>query len=159
MPTIASVEKLVQERWVPEFHYVHHQTAPFTPFQADVHESRVALIATGGAFVKGDHPFDDHYGLGDPSYREIPSDTDPRHLSFHHEHYDPTNATRDINCMFPIERMHDLVAAGDVKALATTFYGFMGYVPITHPLTTVTAPQVARKLKLEGVDAVLLVPS
>ena len=156
--TIESVEKVVQENYVPEFHYLKYDSTPFQPFTKDLASAKGALITTGGVFLKGEPPFQDNYGLGDPSYREIPSDVETKKLVHYHEHYDHTNASKDINCIFPIERMRQLAKEGTIGPLAETFYSFMGFVPIAHPLLTRTAPQVARKLKKELVDYVLIAP-
>ncbi len=156
--TLEKVEQLVRQRANPDFRYERNETAPFVRFEKKVSESRGALITTGGVFVKGQQPFCDHFGIGDPSYREIPSDTPVKQLSHYHEHYDPTNITKDMNCVFPIERMHRLKETGSIGSLAETFYSFMGYLTVPHPLKTITAPQVTKKLLKDNVDFAVLVP-
>lgn len=151
-------EKIVQARWVPEFRYVRNESAPFTPFVMDVSQAKAALITTGGVFLKGQAPFQDNYGLGDPSYRELPRTAAIKDLSHYHEHYDHANAYQDVNVIYPIERMEALVADGTIGSLAETNFSFMGYQPISHPLVSKTAPDVARKLVAQQVDFVLLVP-
>lgn len=155
---IARGEQIVQTRWVPEFRYVRNESAPFTPFVKDISQAKAGLITTGGVFVKGQAPFQDNYGLGDPSFRELPRSTSTKNLSHYHEHYDHANAYQDINVVFPIERMEALVQEGSIGDLADTNYSFMGFQPISHPLVTKTAPVVAQKLVAQQVDFVLLVP-
>ncbi|MCA0987702.1 glycine/sarcosine/betaine reductase selenoprotein B family protein [Guptibacillus algicola] len=156
---IEKVEQAVRENWVPSFRYEKNETTPFTPFTKDLSQAKGAIVSTGGIYVKGQTPFTDHFGLGDPSYREIPVSAANKDLSFSHEHYDQTNVRQDPNVLFPLERMNELVAEGRIGELADTHYSFMGYIPTPHPLKQVTAPEVAQKLLQQNVDFALLVPS
>jgi D-proline reductase (dithiol) PrdB len=156
------VEKMVQlmrRKWIPEFQLQYSTDVPWTPFQKKLKESKVTLISTAGVYVKGETPFTDHYGLGDPSYREVPLDTPLSQLNHFHEHYDHTNAYQDINCIFPIERLKELVNQKFIGALTPYHFSFMGYVPIPHPLITRTAPDLVKKLVMQGTDLVVLVPT
>jgi D-proline reductase (dithiol) PrdB len=67
----------------------------------------------------------------------------------------------DINIVLPIQRFQELVDQGRVGDLAQHAYSFMGYQGFP-PDTTVweqtTGPEVAEKLRTEGVDCVLLTP-
>ncbi|WP_246938714.1 glycine/sarcosine/betaine reductase selenoprotein B family protein [Bacillus pinisoli] len=151
--------KVIREKWVPEFQLQYATNAPWTPFTKKITESKVTLISTAGVYVKGETPFTDHYGLGDPSYREIPLETPLSQLDHFHEHYDHTNAYKDINCIFPIERLKELVDQKFIKSLTPNHYSFMGYVPIPHPLTTRTTPDLVKKLVMQGTDLAILVPT
>ena len=56
--------------------------------------------------------------FGDPSYRELPSDT-PRELyTITHDYYDHTDADRDLNIVFPIDRLKEMVREGLIGSLA-----------------------------------------
>jgi len=156
--TLEKVEEYVRSHGNPDFRFERNETVPFVPLARKVSEAKGALITTGGVFVKGFPPFNDNFGVGDPSYREIPSDIKVDLLSRYHEHYDHTNAAKDINCVFPVERMRELRSGGTIGSLAETFYSFMGFVTVTRPLKVVTAPDVARKLHRESVDFAILVP-
>jgi D-proline reductase (dithiol) PrdB len=149
----------IQQRWVPEFDFQYSEDIPWTQTAKLVSQSKVTLISTGGVYVKGDTPFTDHYGLGDPSYREIPLNTPIARMDHFHEHYDHTNAYQDINCIFPIERLRKLAEEKVIGSLSEYHYSFMGYVPIAHPLITRTAPDLAKKLQLQNVDIAILVPT
>ena len=73
-----------------------------------------------------------------------------------HPGYDTGPATKDINCIFPIDRFRELESEGVVGELAETNYAFMGLIPDPTELIESKAPEVARKLKEDGVDAVFL---
>lgn len=155
---IQRTEQIVQKKWVPEFKYVKNESAPFVSFTKDLSKAKGAIITTGGVFLRGQAPFQDNYGLGDPSYRELPRHAPIKELMHYHEHYDHTAANQDVNVVYPIERMEALVQDGTIGELADTNYSFMGYQPISHPLQTRTAPEVAQKLVGQQVDFALLVP-
>lgn len=149
----------VRQRWVPEFNVYVSEGIPWTPLRKPLSEAKVTLISTGGVYVKGDTPFTDHYGLGDPSYREIPLHISIQMIDHFHEHYDHTNAYVDINCIYPIERLKELVAGKVIGSLSPYHYSFMGYVPIPHPLINRTAPDLAEKLVIQDVDVAFIVPT
>jgi len=121
-------------------------------------ESRLALVTTGGFVTPGGEPF--KVGkMGDPSFREIPVDTEVDRLEIYHPHYDHELPKRDINVLFPIPLCRELADEGAIGSLAANHYSFMGYIPLTRKLETVYAPRVVQRLKSEGVDVVLLTPT
>jgi len=61
--------------------------------------------------------------------------------------------------MLPLERMEELSAEGVIGSLAPTAYSFYGFQWENRSfLNTAIAPMID-KMKLEGVDAVLLTPA
>ena len=48
---------------------MHFDAAPWAPFKKRLSESKIAVMTTGGVYVKGQKPFDTD---GDWSFREIP---------------------------------------------------------------------------------------
>jgi D-proline reductase (dithiol) PrdB len=73
-----------------------------------------------------------------------------------HGGYDNSDAKRDINCMFPLDRLRELAEAGVIKEVAPTHVGFMGGGGDVHVLAEVTGPAIAQLLRAERVDAVLM---
>ena len=91
----------------------------------------------------------------------IPSDCDPvdvvqSHFSIGFDH---TGIYRDINVTFPVDRLHELVKSGEIGSLSTDFYSFMGALRDASTVINETGPEVARLLKAEAVDIVLLTPT
>lgn len=121
-------------------------------------ECRLALITSGGFVPPGSRPVRTGK-LGDPTFREIPGAVEPGDLQIYHTHYDHGPVRRDINVLFPIPLCRQLAAEGAIGELAPTHYSFMGYVPLTRELERRHAPEVARRLKQQEVDAVLLTPA
>jgi D-proline reductase (dithiol) PrdB len=70
--------------------------------------------------------------------------------------FDRTAFQRDINVVFPLDRLRAMAAAGAIGSLAATHYSFMG---ATDPRgMEANARAVAGRLKSDRVDAVLLTP-
>ena len=73
-----------------------------------------------------------------------------------HTHYDHTDADRDINCVFPIDRLRELEDEKVINRLAEVNYGFMGFIPNPTPLREGPAKEVAQKVKNADIDIALL---
>ena len=58
--------------------------------------------------------------------------------------------------MFPLDRFIELEREGVIGELAEDNYSFMGFIQRPDLLMTETAPEVARRLKADGVQAVVL---
>lgn len=131
-------------------------SSPWTPMRRPLREAKVALISTGGVYIKGQQePFNTD---GDASYRIIPKDISKEMLGVAHTHYDTSGALKDINVIFPYERMKELEEEGVIGSFADSNYGFMGYITgeLVSSLTGESGTEVARRLKKDGVDAVLI---
>ena len=57
--------------------------------------------------------------------------------------------------MFPIDRLHELVKEGFIGSLPEETYTFMGGGGNVEKFMNETGPEIARKLKAQGVDIVL----
>lgn len=141
---------------------------PWTPLAKPLAESTFALVTTGGLYHKGkQRPFDLEREIqeptwGDPSYREIASDTLQSDIAASHLHINTSYVTEDVNVLLPLNRFQALVDTGRIGALAPTAYsfmGFQGFPPDMAGWETDTAPQVIAQLKKEQVDGVLLTPA
>jgi D-proline reductase (dithiol) PrdB len=127
-----------------------------TPFVSGppLAKRRVAVVTSAGLLRRGERPF----VSGDSDYRAIPVDTPAEQILMSHVsvNFDRTAFVRDINVVFPIERLREMVAAGFVGSVAETHYSFMG---ASDPRgMEANARAVAGRLKSDNVDAVLLTP-
>ena len=130
--------------------------APFVRPEKPLEECRLALVTTGGVHLP-EHPrFDIDDPLGDCSYREIPADA--AQLTWTHAYYRPDERA-DLDAVFPLWTIRELVAEGVVGELNRRHFAFMGAIHDPGPLIDETAPEVAAKLADDGVDAALLTPS
>ena len=122
---------------------------------------KVALITTAGVHLRGQVPFDMDDSDGDASYRELPATAAPDDLTITHKYYDHSDADRDLNVVYPLAHFRDLAALGVIGSLAPRHFGFMGHIEGEHlaRLTRDTAPDVAAKLRADGVDFAFLTPA
>lgn len=115
-------------------------------------ERRVAIVSSAGLVVRGEKPFRG----GDADYRVIPSSTQANDLLCSHVsiNFDRTGFQEDWNVVFPLDRLNELAAVGQIGSVAATHYSFMG---ATNPVEMADgAKDVAAKLKADKVDAVFL---
>ena len=125
----------------------------WTPVTKELKDMTVAFATAAGVHLKTDPKFN---LAGDFSFRAIPVDTPVSDLMVSHGGYDNGDVNKDINCMFPIDRLRELAAEGFIKAAAPMHFGFMGGGGNQENFTLETGPEIARQLKEEGVDAVVL---
>jgi D-proline reductase (dithiol) PrdB len=137
---------------------------PFTPLAKPLARCRVALLSSAGLSRRGDVPFDMELERrnplrGDPSFRRLPADTRTGEVEVNHLHIDTSYVERDLNVALPLDRLRELVAAGEVGESAPTHYSIMGYQG-NDPSTLVeeTTPAIAEAMKSEEVDLALLAP-
>jgi D-proline reductase (dithiol) PrdB len=64
----------------------------------------------------------------------------------------------DPNLAFPIDRMRELAARGRIGSVNRRHLSFMGSITAPGRLISYTAPQAARQLAADAVDAALLIP-
>ncbi len=139
-----------------EYMVIKIDTPPvIAQFKKDIKDSKVAFVTTAGVHLKSDRPFN---VKGDHTYRTIPGDVDFNDLTITHDHYDTSEALKDINCVFPLEILRDLKDEGIIKDVSPHNFGFMGYIPETKRLIEESAPEVANILVNDNVDIVLLSP-
>ena len=121
---------------------------------APLTQRKVALISTAGLHRRDDRPL----ALGASDYRLIPADTPSADLVMSHmsTNYDRTGFQQDWNVVFPLDRLHELAASGDIGSVARYHYSFMGATDVR--ALEPQARNLARIMRADGVDAALLVP-
>jgi len=129
---------------------------PFVKPKKPLDRSRLALVTTGGVHLPDQPRFDIDDPAGDCSYREIP--TTVNDLTWTHAYYRPEEGS-DLDAVFPLQTLRNLVSDGVVGELSTRHFSFMGAIHDPTPLLQKTAPEVAGKLVEDRVDIVLLTPS
>ena len=125
----------------------------WTPVTKELKDMKVAIATAAGVHVKSDKRFN---LAGDFTFRTIPGDVNSENLMVSHGGYDNGDVNKDINCMFPIDRLTELAEEGFIKAVAPTHIGFMGGGGNQQKFREETGPAIAKILKDEGVDAVLM---
>ena len=113
----------------------------WTPVTKQLKDMRVAIASAAGIHLKTDKRFN---LAGDFSFREVPGTAKADELMVSHGGYD----NGDVN--------KELAKEGFIKEVAPVLYGFMGGGGDQAKFTEETGPEIARRLKEEKVDAVLL---
>ena len=139
---------------LPQLRRLADAEVPWTPLRKSLSDSTVVLLSTGGVHLRSDRPFNLN---SDPTFRVIPNDVQPGDLAISHQAYDRTDALRDINLVFPIERLRELEAEQVIGRVAEEHYGFglMGSAKRLMP----AIHEVAQRIREAGVDLALLVPA
>jgi len=134
-----------------------NDTAPFTPLTRPLSASRLAIVTTAGLHRRGDPAF----GPGEQTYRVIPADTPAVDILQSHTSlgFDRVPIMRDLNVTFPVDRLRELVARGELGGAAPQHYSFMGAQRELRRNQEETGPEVGRRLRDEGVDAALITPT
>lgn len=136
-----------------------YESAPLSPLRKPLAQCRVALLTSGGVSHREAKPFNPQ-ARNDLRLDAINSDTPPAALVVNDDYYNHRDADRDINCIFPIDRLRELAAEGLIGAVANHHYsGFMGRIYTRDVVINEAAPALARRLRAEEVDAAALVPA
>jgi len=133
---------------------------PWSPLRKPLSESRLALVSSAGFVIAGQEPFDPTVKGGDVSFRDIPCDVRVESLVDTHrsESFDHEGMHRDPNLAFPLDRLRELAEHGRIGSVNRRHLSFMGSITAPGRLVRDTAPEAARRLVADGVDAALLVP-
>lgn len=125
----------------------------FTPVTKELKDMTIALATAAGVHHKDDKRFN---LAGDFTWRKVTDTMPSNELMVSHGGYDNSDVNKDINCMFPIDRLHELAAEGFIKAVAPVHACFMGGGGDQDKFKNQTGPEIAQYLKDEGVDGVLM---
>ena len=136
---------------------------PFTPLAMPLAKARIALLSTAGISCPPDPPFDmdserANPMWGDPSWRRIPATATAAGVEVNHLHIDTSYAKRDLNVALPVDRLRELVAAGEVGSSAPTHYSVMGFQLDAAQQLAESAPAIAAAMTSEQVTGAVLAP-
>ena len=156
---VSSLNEMYQSQGFPPYKWSEFDSTPWTPFNKDLGDARLALISAAGIFREDQEPFDP-WAVNGLTFRQIPTDTPYERLRLSHNYFDHRDALDDLNCVFPIQRLKELEAEGHIGSLAPTAITLgMGRLYKRTALQEETVPEIAEVLKREGADAALLVPA
>lgn len=137
---------------------------PWTPMSKPLSQTTISLVTSAGISLNSDPPFDMEREKreplwSDPSFRMIPRGTTEKDIEANHLHINTTYIKQDINVMLPLTRMAELEEEGIIGRLASTGYSFYGYQWQNTGFLKEAIEPISKKMKLEGVEAVLLTPA
>jgi D-proline reductase (dithiol) PrdB len=143
---------------VKRYPLIVSEEVPWTVYRGKPSEQAIALITSGGLYLKRSQPpFDTTSIHGDPSFREIPKTARQEDFGIAHAHYDHSLVEQDINVIFPLQRLIELEREKIIGKIAKTHYSF-SYVNDIVTLLTESVPQLLQLLKAAAVNILLLVP-
>ena len=89
-----------------------------------ISEQRVAVISTAGLQKRDDRPF----SRGDAGYHVFHQDTPPHKIVMSQisVNFDRSGFHKDLNVVFPVERLKEMAADGEIGSVADFGYSFMG---------------------------------
>ena len=137
-------------RWVE-----NDEPPPWAALTRPLKESRLAIVASGGIYAIGQVAF---HHRDDTSIRAIDRDVDVADLRTSHFAYDQTAARSDPNVVFPVEPLRRCVVSGRLGGLGRYAYTCMGGIYSARRVREELAPEIARRVREDEVDLVLLVP-
>jgi D-proline reductase (dithiol) PrdB len=132
---------------------------PLVRLKKPLSESRLTFVSTAGVQPKNSLPFDTVHPVGDYTFRRVPSDSTPADLEIHQLKYPTVGAKRDLNVIFPIERLQELAEEKIIGELAPDFFSFIGYNMDAGRLERTLAEAIADAVEAEKPDAALLAPA
>ena len=132
---------------------------PLALLSKPLSQSRICFVSTSGVQPKNTLPFDTVHPVGDYSFRRVPSDSRPDDLEIHQLKYPTFGAKEDLNVIFPIQRLQELVTEGVIGGLTKNFYAFIGYNMDPERLRDTLAKDLAAAIAQEKPDAVIAAPA
>jgi len=128
-------------------------TAPFVT-GPPLSRRRIAILSSAALIARGDACFPP----GSGEVRFLPAATPAGELLMSHIsiNFDRAGFQRDLNTVYPIDRLRELAADGTIGAVAGTHYSVMGS---TDPAAMAdSADVIAASCREDGTDAILLCP-
>ena len=154
---VSGLNAMYQTQGFPAYRWSVFDFSPWASFKKPLRESTLGLVSSAGIFREDQEPFDP-WSVNDLSFRGIPKDTPFNRLKLHHNYFDHRDALKDLNCVFPLERLKELEGEGFIGSLAPTAITLgMGRLYKRTALQTETVPRIVDVLRGQDVDAVLLV--
>jgi D-proline reductase (dithiol) PrdB len=152
--------KLKYRIYMQAYPYRHVDWRPGAQLLKPLAESKIAVVTSAAFYTADQKPFDPGVRGGDYSYREIPENVELDTLRIGHKSdaFDHSGIDQDKNLALPLDRLRGLNRENLIGQMATRHFSLMGSITAPSRLVNITAPELARKLREDGVDAVLLTP-
>lgn len=132
---------------------------PLAYLKKPLAEARLTFVSSAGVQPKKTMPFDVVHPVGDYSFRRVPTSSAPSDLEIHQIKYPTNGAARDLNVIFPIERLQELATEGVIGGLTPNFFSFIGYQMDPPTFEQTLAEEIAAAVVADGADMALLCPA
>ena len=119
-------------------------------------QAKVAIVTSAALHVDGDTGWAPN---SDPQFKRIDDAARDLHLTHFSPNFDRAGFHSDINVVYPVDRLHELVDRGVIGSVAPHHYAFAGNQDETvSGIRLDTGPSAAKLMLEDGVDVVLLTP-
>jgi D-proline reductase (dithiol) PrdB len=125
---------------------------PFTPFRGSLEEASICLVSTAAVRHQDDTPF---VVEGDATWRVIGGAATAADLRYDDSHYDHACVDLDLNCVFPLDRLRELVTERRIGGLTEQHFS-LGFSQALRDLRERTVPALAREVDRQRPGAVVL---
>jgi D-proline reductase (dithiol) PrdB len=132
---------------------------PLARLSKPISQARLTFVSSAGIQPKDTMPFDVVHPVGDFSFRRVPSASRVSDLEIHQIKYPTTGAVKDLNVIFPVERLQELAAEGLIGELTPNFFSFIGYQMDPERFEWTLAQDIADAVVADRAEAALLCPA
>ena len=143
----------------PPYQWTINDSAPLTTSAKPIEESRVSILTSGGVSHCSMPGFDPD-ARNDHRLDEVDGDVDTNDFEINDSYYNHDDADRDINCIYPIDRLKEMAANGLIGSIAPRFWsGFMGRIYNRTKLIEDSIPEFIDKLREDEIDVLVTAPA
>lgn len=122
---------------------------------ADLRSATVAIVTTAALHL----PEDQGFAPRDQSFRVVDARRRDLRLGHLSPNFDRSGFALDLNVVFPIDRLDEMAASGEIGRVSDEHLSFLGAQDETMSTMRLdTGPAAAKGLRDAGVDIALLVP-
>lgn len=129
---------------------------PYTPLFKPLNKMNFSIVTTAGIRLTSQEPYNDE---GDERFYVVPGDVNVADLTINYAspaNYDFSDSLKDVNVVFPIDRLRELAAAGVIGGVAKKHIGLMGYTMRLKKMYEETVPAIAKEIERSNTDGVIL---
>lgn len=148
-----------QEQGFPPYDWTINEPSTLTALDKPLKDCRVSVLTSGGV-SHCTMPAWDPDARNDFRLDAVESAAVGSDFAVNDSYYDTRDAEQDVNSVFPIDRLRELEAAGEIGSVSPRLWsGFMGRIYKRTHVSEVAGPAWAAELAADEVDLVLLVPA
>ena len=148
-----------QQQGFPPYRWTINTDTSFTALTKPLSECKVSMLTSGGV-SHCSMPRWDAFAKNDFRLDVVNPQSTAADFEVNDSYYDTEDASIDINCVFPIDRLRELAGDGVIGSVADRLWsGFMGRIYSRTKVLEESAPALAAELHNDEVDLFLLVPA
>ncbi len=143
----------------PPYQWTVNDSAPLTRPAKPLSQSTVSMLTSGG-ISHCTMPGFDPMARNDHRLDEVDQSVTTSDFEINDSYYNHDDADRDLNCVFPIDRLKEMAADGTIGNIAPRFWsGFMGRIYNRTKLIEESVPAFIEKLREDAVDILVAAPA